>query len=107
MRDDVLHGFKQFDETGRLTPQLSAIMKQMPLSSVFGMEPQSTSTGTRDSTVCLTCLAAVNVMKQYMGNHSKEEVFELIRTLCVELTEYSDEVCAGSIGLHLVNEFHS
>jgi ribonucleotide reductase beta subunit family protein with ferritin-like domain len=107
MRDEVLHGFKQFDETGKFTRQLSAIMKQMPLSSVFGMEPLSTSTETRDSIICLACLAAVDVMKDYMADHTRDEVFNIAHTMCVEFTEYSTEVCAGSIGLHLVNEFHS
>jgi hypothetical protein len=107
MRDELLHGFRQFDETGKFTPQLSAIMKQMPLSSVFGTEPLSTSPATRDSIICSACLAAVDVMKLYIADHSREQVFELAKTFCVQLTQYTEEVCAGSIGLHLVNEFHS
>lgn len=103
MKDEILHGFRQFDETGRLTPELSVIMKQMPLSSISS----STSTVTRDSLTCLACLAAVDILKIYIDTHTRDQVYELIVALCLELTDYKEEVCAGSVGLHLVNEFNS
>jgi hypothetical protein len=107
MKDEISHGFRQFDETGRLTPELSAIIKQMPLSSIFGLTSSSTSTITRDSLMCLACLAAVDVMKIYIDYHTRDQVFNLIFALCIELTDYKEEVCAGSIGLQLVNKCNS
>jgi hypothetical protein len=107
MKDEILHGFRQFDEIGKFTPELSSLMKLMPLSSIFSMTPSSTSTITRDSIMCLACLAAVDIMKVYIDSHSRDQVFNLIFTLCIELTDYKEEVCAGSIELHLVNEFNS
>ncbi|KDR09868.1 Sphingomyelin phosphodiesterase [Zootermopsis nevadensis] len=101
MRDEVLHGFRQFDITGKFTPQLSAIMKQIPLSSAFGTEPFKPSTETRDSVICMGCTAAVDVMKEYIASHTRDEVFNVVHTMCIEFTQYSTEVCAGSIGLHL------
>jgi hypothetical protein len=107
MKDDILHGFRQFDETGRLTPELSSIMQLLPLSSIFSTTPSSTSVTARDSIMCLACLAAVDVMKIYIDTHSRDQVFNLIFTVCIEVTNYKEEVCAGTIGLHLVNELNS
>jgi hypothetical protein len=107
MKNAILHEFRQFDETGRFTKELSTVMKQMPLSSIFSLTPSSTSTITRDTIMCLACLAAVDVMKIYIDTHSRDQVFNLIFALCIELTDYKEEVCAGTIGLHLVNEFNS
>lgn len=107
MRDEILHGFRQFDETGRFTPELSIILKQMPLSSISGLTSSSTSAVTRDSLTCLACLAAVDILKIYIDTHTRDQVYNLIVALCLELTDYKEEVCAGSVGLHLVNEFNS
>jgi hypothetical protein len=107
MKDEILQGFRQFDETGRLTPELSSIMKLMPLSSMFGMTPSIRSATAHESIMCLACLAAVDVMRTYIDTHSRDQVFNLIVNICIELTDYKEEVCAGAIGLHLVNEFNS
>jgi predicted naringenin-chalcone synthase len=106
MKDEILHGFRKFEETGRFTPELSAIMKQMPLSPIFGLTSSTTSTITRESITCLACLAAIDVMKIYIDTHSRDQVFDLAVALCLDLTNYKEEVCAGSIGLHLVNKFN-
>ncbi|XP_023725625.1 sphingomyelin phosphodiesterase [Cryptotermes secundus] len=101
MKDEILHGFRQFDETGRLTPELSIIMKQIPLSSISGLTSSSTSPVTRESLTCLACLAAVDIMKIYIDTHTRDQVYNLVVALCLDLTDYKEEVCLGSVGLHL------
>jgi predicted naringenin-chalcone synthase len=106
MRDEVLHGLRQFDETGILTERLTAIIKQLPLSTLFSMKP-STAIIKRDNIICSACLSVVDVLTDYMKTHSKEDLLSLISTLCTDLVKYSEEVCSGVISLNLVSDFHS
>jgi hypothetical protein len=107
MRAELLHGFRQFDETKELTPELSAIMKKMPLSSVFGMTPSSRSTATRGNLICPACIAAVEVMGLYIDTHTRDEVVQLVVLVCTLVTEYNEDVCTAAIELHMVTEFHT
>jgi hypothetical protein len=106
MRDEVLQGFRQFDENGILTEQLSAIINELPLSTLFSMEP-STPIIKRDTLICVACRPVVDVLIEYLRTHSKEELLNLLSTICTELVKYSEEVCTGVISLNLVSDSHS
>jgi hypothetical protein len=107
MKAELLHGFKQFDETNKLTPEVSSILQKMPLSSVFGMTPKSTTTATDESIICTTCAAAVEAMELYIPDHTRDEIVKLVVEVCSLVTEYSEEVCTEAVELHMVIEFHS
>lgn len=101
MRAELLHGFRQFDETKKLTPELSAIIKKLPLSSVFGMTPSSTSNARSENLMCLVCDEAVLFMGPYIDTHTRDEVVKLVVQVCGLVTDYSEEECTGAIELHI------
>jgi hypothetical protein len=104
MEDEVSHELEIFDETGKITPRLATILNQMPLQQLFSMD-QNTVITARDSLICTACNAALNAVMGYIRNHSREDVLNLISTLCVQIVSYNEEVCAGLIGLNMVSGF--
>jgi predicted naringenin-chalcone synthase len=104
MTDEVSRELKKFDETGKITPRLSAILKLMPLQDLFSMKPSIRITS-RDSIVCSACNSALNAVMEYIRTHSQEDVLNLITTLCVQVVNYNEEVCTGLIGLNMVSGF--
>jgi len=93
-----------FDETGKITPRLAAILNQMPLQQLFSMKTKTAITA-RDSLVCSACNSALDAVMGYIRNHSREDIFNLITTLCVQIVSYNEEVCTGLIGLNMVRGF--
>jgi hypothetical protein len=102
-RNEMLHELRKFDETGIITAQLSSILNQLPLSSLFSMKP-STPIATRDDIICLGCSTVVDVLTEYIETHSPQELLNLLSELCIQVVNYSTEVCQGVIGLNLVSE---
>lgn len=106
MRNEVLHGLRQFDETGKLTEQFIAIIKQLPLSTLFSMNSR-TEIIKRDNIICSACIAVVNALTDYINTHSSEDLLSLISKLCIDVVKYDEEVCSGVISLNLVSDFQS
>ena len=104
MTDEVSRQLEIFDETGQITPRLAAILNHMPLKQLFSME-RSTAITARDSLICTACNSALNAVMEYIRNHSREDVLNLISTLCVQIVNYNEEVCTGLIGLNMVSGF--
>jgi predicted naringenin-chalcone synthase len=104
MAAEVSRELKIFDETGKITPMLAAILNQIPLKQLFSREPRKSITA-RDSIICIACNAALDGVIEYIRTHSREDVLKLISTLCVQIVNYNEEVCAGVIGLNLVSGF--
>ena len=104
MADEVSSELKIFDDTGKITPKLAAILNQMPLKQLFSMEPRTAITA-RDSIICTACNSALNAVMDYIRTHSREDVLNLISTLCVQIVSYNEEVCTGLIGLNMVSGF--
>jgi hypothetical protein len=102
-RNEMLHELRKFDETGIITARLSAILNQLPLSSIFSMKP-STAIATRDNLICTACSSVVDVLTKYIETHSEEELLRLLSTVCIQVANYSTEVCDGVIGLNLVSD---
>jgi len=104
MTDEVSRELEIFDETGKITSRLAAILNQIPLQQLFSMK-QSTAITARDSIICTACNSALNAVIDYIRNHSREDVLNLISTLCVQIVSYNEEVCTGVIGLNMVSGF--
>jgi len=104
MTDEVSSELAIFDETGKITPTLAAILNQMNLKQLFSLEPRTAITA-RDSLVCSSCSSIIDSVVKYIRNHSREEVFDLITSLCVQIVSYNEEVCTGLIGLNMVSGF--
>jgi hypothetical protein len=104
MTDEVLRELEIFDETGKITSRLAAILNHMPLQQLFSMEP-STAIAARDSIICTACNSALNAVMDYIRTHSREDVLNLISTLCVQIVNYNEVVCTGLIGLNMVSGF--
>jgi len=101
---EVSNELSIFDETGKITPRFAGILNQLHLKQLFSMEPRTAITA-RDSLICTACSSAVDVLTEYIRNHSREDVLNLITTLCVQIVSYSEEVCNGLIGLNMVSGF--
>jgi hypothetical protein len=104
MEDEMSRELEIFDETGKITPRLAAILNQMPLKQLFRMEPR-TAIIARDSLICTACSSALNIMMEYISNHSREDVLNLISSLCVQIVNYNENVCTGLIDLNMVSGF--
>jgi hypothetical protein len=104
MTDDVSRELKKFDETGKITPRLSEILKLMPLEDLFSMKPRPTVTS-RDSIICSACNSALNAVMGYIQTHSQEDVLNLVASLCAQLINFSEEVCNGVVALNMVSGF--
>ena len=105
MADEVSRELKIFDETGKITQRLAAILNQMPLQQLFSMKQTIAIPATRESIICTACNAALNAVMEYVRTHSREDVSNLISTLCVQIVSYNEEVCNGLIGLNMVSGF--
>jgi hypothetical protein len=106
MRDELSQGLRQFDETGVLTKEVSEIINQLPLSTVFSMKP-STPVINTDKLICTACPVVVDILTAYIRTHSPEDISELLSSVCTLATPYDEEVCSGVINLNLVSDFHS
>lgn len=95
---------KKFDETGEITPRLSEILNQLPLTHLFSMKPSAAITA-RDDIICTACNAALDAVIDYIHTHSREDLLRLITTLCVQIVNYNEIVCSGLIELNLVSSF--
>ena len=104
MADEVSRELKKFDETGLITPRLSEILNQLPLRHLFSMKP-STGITARDDIICIACAAAVDAVTEYINTHSREDVVNLITTLCIQIVNYNKNVCSGLIDLNMVSGF--
>jgi hypothetical protein len=104
MTDEVSRELEIFDETGKITSRLAAILNHMPLKQLFSME-QSTAITARDSILCTACNSALDAVMGYIRTHSREDVLNLISTLCVQIVQYNEAVCTGVIGLNMVSGF--
>jgi predicted naringenin-chalcone synthase len=104
MTDEVSRELKNFDETGKITPRLSEILKLMPLEDLFSMKPRPAVTS-RDSLVCSACSSTLNAVMEYIRTHSVEDVLNLVATLCTQLVNFNENVCTGVVGLNMVSGF--
>jgi hypothetical protein len=102
-RNEMLYELRKFDETGVITTRLSAILNQLPLSSLFSMKP-SAAIATRGDLICTACNTVIDVLTEYIETHSPEEVLNLLSTVCIKVAQYDTEVCHGVIGLNLVSD---
>jgi hypothetical protein len=101
-RSDMLHELRKFDETGIITAHLSAILNQLPLSSLFSIEP-NIAIATQSDLICTACNTVIDVLTAYIETHSPEELLNLLSAVCIQVANYSTEVCHGVIGLNLVS----
>jgi hypothetical protein len=103
----VSSDLRKFDETGKITPRLSEILNQMPLEHLFSMKPSTdiTAITQRDSIICIACNAVIDTVMEYISNHSREDVVNLVTTLCLQIVNYGEKVCSGVIGLNIVSDF--
>jgi hypothetical protein len=102
MRNDILQEFKLFDNSRMFTNRLFSIMGPMRLNSLFSMLPAHTGSIVYDITICTVCYAVTGAILVYSQTHLRQELRNLLYSICTNLGIQSDEVCGGVIDMNMV-----